>query len=136
MAAKLSSGEAVADDFLMANSQVELTRAELAGMLTAGEMRLVPPGPQLSAVWPRAWSLMEDAGKEAPVGDGTDVWWLATQCTAGGGGGGADGTSAEEQLAAAASVAPSSQLADEAHARRGLLDARAAAQPAKHRRHR
>ena len=33
-------------------TQVRFERAELAGMMAAGEMRALPPGEQLSALWP------------------------------------------------------------------------------------
>ena len=73
-------------------------------MLAAGEMRALPPGEQLSALWPRVWALADDDGSKAPPSDGTEVrwrassrclpwpltlsvapaqvWWLASQCGA------------------------------------------------------
>ena len=67
--------------------------AELAGLLGAGEMAVVPPR-TAAPLWPRVWSLAEQGGE---ISDGTHVWWLASQ-------GGA------EELAAPAP----SELADEA----------------------
>ena len=53
-------------------------------MLNAGEMSIVPPGASLNELWPRVWSLtdMEQAGSEDEPPDGTDVWYVATQCGA------------------------------------------------------
>jgi len=93
----LKTGRAAPDDFLFVGAAVQFGRTELEGMVAAGEVRCVPPGKQLSGVWPRAWSLTKDDGGDE-VGDGTEVWWLASQC------------GAEEQLAAVTS----SDLADEA----------------------
>ena len=62
-------------------------------MISAGEMRVVPPGEQLDALWPRVWALYEEDGE---ISDGTDIWWLASQC-------------GSETL----TVAPPSELADE-----------------------
>ena len=42
-------------------------------MLAAGEMRALPPGEQLSALWPRVWALADDDGSKAPPSDGTEV---------------------------------------------------------------
>ena len=75
----LEDGTATPSDFLLVSSTVEFSRAELAGMLTAGEMSVVPSGPKLIELWPRVWSLTEDDGE---VSDGTEVWWLASQCGA------------------------------------------------------
>ena len=47
-------------------------------MLAAGEMRALPPGEQLSALWPRVWALTDDDGSKSPPSDGTEVWWLAS----------------------------------------------------------
>ena len=97
LAAALQAGEVDASDLLLANGVVELKRAELAGMISAGEMCIVPAGAALSSLWPRVWSLTEDDGDD--VGDGTEVWWLASQLGRG-----------EE----AAAAPPPSELADEA----------------------
>ena len=51
-------------------------------MLAAGEMRALPSGEQLSALWPRVWALTDDDGSKSPPSDGTEVWWLASQCGA------------------------------------------------------
>ena len=78
-------------------------------MLTAGEMRLVPPGAPLQSLWPRLWALTadddganddDDAMRALELSDGTEVWWRATQC----------GAAEAGQLAASAP----SELADEA----------------------
>ena len=75
-AAKLQSGLAAPSDLLLVSGAVEFERAELAGMLSAGEARLVLPDSRPPTLWERAWSLTEDTGE---VGDGTEVWWLASQ---------------------------------------------------------
>ena len=75
-AAKLQSGLAAPSDLLLVSGAVEFERAELAGMLSAGEARLVLPDSRPPTQWERAWSLTEDTGE---VGDGTEVWWLASQ---------------------------------------------------------
>ena len=95
-AAALQSGAAEADDLLLVSGVVQFRRAELAAMLSAGEAQVVPPGPALASVWPRVWALTDDKADEE-VGDGTEVWWLASQCGA-------------EQP----SAPPPSELADEA----------------------
>ena len=71
---------ASASDFVLASGFVEFTRAELAGMHAAGEVRLVPPGEDLARLWPRVWSLMDEGDD---ISDGTDVCWIASQCGAG-----------------------------------------------------
>lgn len=93
---KLQTKQATVDDFLFVSGVVQFGRSEMAGMLAAGEMRLVPHGVQLSGLWPRVWSLTAD--DDAALSDGTEAWWLASQCGAG------------EQLAAAVP----SDLADQA----------------------
>jgi len=77
---KMQTQEASAEDFFLVLSVVQIGRAELAGMLAAGEMRKVPPGPHLSGLWERAWSLTQD--QDAEVSDGCELWWLASQCGA------------------------------------------------------
>ena len=47
-------------------------------MLAAGEMRALPPGEQLSALWPRVWALAAADGSKAPPSDGTEVRWRAS----------------------------------------------------------
>ena len=103
VAEQLRSGDAIASDFLLVSGSVEMTRAELAGMLSAGEMRSVRPGEALSKLWTRAWSLLEDEGD---VSDGSEVWWLASLC------GKADASDADDSEALA--VPAPSELADEA----------------------
>ncbi len=76
----------------------QFTRSELAAMLSASEMRVVPPGTALSALWPRVWELSGVGPGNEEISDGMELWWLASQCGA-------------EQLVAPA--APS-ELADEA----------------------
>jgi len=65
------------DDFLLVSAVVEFERTELAGMLAAGQVRVVPPTPQLPSLWPRVWSLTKD--DDTDLSDGTEVWWLASQ---------------------------------------------------------
>ena len=67
----------VAADFLLVSGTVEMTRAELSGMLSSGEMCRLSPRAYLKKVWSRAWSLLEVDGE---LSDGTEVWWLAMQC--------------------------------------------------------
>lgn len=82
VAALLKAEKATAADFLIVGGVVRFERAELAGMLAAGEMRALPPGEQLSALWPRVWALTDEGGSNSPPSDGTEVWWLASQCGA------------------------------------------------------
>ena len=89
----LEEERATASDLVLLSGVIELPRAEAAGMISAGEMRVVPPGEQLDALWPRVWALYEEDGE---ISDGTDIWWLASQC-------------GSETL----TVAPPSELADE-----------------------
>lgn len=56
-AAKLQSGLAAPSDLLLVSGAVEFERAELAGMLSAGEARLVLPDSRPPTLWERAWSL-------------------------------------------------------------------------------
>jgi len=51
---------AAANDFLLIKGVVQFGKPEIAGMLAAGEMRCIPPGKQLSKLWPRLWSLTDD----------------------------------------------------------------------------
>ena len=93
-ARKLQAGDAAASDFLLAGAAVHYGRAELAAALAAGQMRVVPAGERLSALWPRVWSLADtdadadggggaaDNESDGELRDGTDVWWLASQLAA------------------------------------------------------
>lgn len=96
--AALEAGRAEPAELMLVSGLVDFRPAELAAMLTAGEVRRVPPGEELDGLWPRAWALMEDGGTAEDLSDGTEVWWRASQC------------GAEGQLAGAAP----SELADEA----------------------
>ena len=89
------------------NLPPDASERELAGMLAAGEVRIVPESESLrSSLWPRVWALAEDSGD---VSDGTEAWWLASQGAA------AAGAGAEPSAAGSAVVAASaSELADEA----------------------
>lgn len=91
----LEAGEMQASELMVLSGIVEFGRAELAGMLTAGEASIVPPGAPLRELWPRVWALNDAEGDEPS--DGTDVWYIASQC-------------GSEQLAAPAPAG----LADEA----------------------
>ena len=86
---------AEASDLLLMSGCVDLQGPELAEMLAEGQMRVVPPGPPLSSLWPRVWALSNAEDEE--VSDGSEVWWLASQCGA-------------EEL----SAAPTYEIADEA----------------------
>ena len=97
----LKAGTLNASDVFVVSSVVQFSRAELSGMLAAGEARPVSAGPQLESLWPRVWGLMEANGLDA--GDGTGVWWLASQA-------GAEQPGSAQALAAL----PTSELADEA----------------------
>jgi len=77
-AAKLMAGDAMASDFLLVGGVVEFRRDELSSYLAAGEMRVLPPGDELAGVWPRVWSLTSEEGDG--ISDGTDLWWVASQC--------------------------------------------------------
>ena len=94
-AAMLLSGAVEASDLILVGGVVQFRPAELSAMLAAEHVRVVPPGAALSSLWPRVWALTDD--KPGRVSDGTEVWWLASQCGA-------------EQL----SAPPPSELADEA----------------------
>ena len=90
------AGRVGAPDLLLVGGVVQFGPGEVANMLAADEMRVVPPSEQLSNHWPRILALTEDReGKE--MSNSTDEWWRASQC-------GAEGLRA----------APASQLADEA----------------------
>ena len=81
--ALLLEGTANAEDLLCVSGVVHFERAELVGMLGAGEMRVVPPGEELAALWPRVWALTDDDGTtNDDLSDGTEVWWRASQCGA------------------------------------------------------
>jgi len=84
VAEAIQGGKAGAEDFMLVRGVVQFGRPELAGMLAAGEVRCIPPGEELSRLWPRLWSLTdggeEDGGGSGAVGDGTELWWLASRC--------------------------------------------------------
>jgi len=82
---KLQGEQATVSDFLLVRGVVQFGRPEIAGMLTAGEMRCLTPGTQLSGLWPRVWSLTDDKDGTT-ISDGTEIWWLASQCSSGTGG--------------------------------------------------
>ena len=48
-------------------------------MHEAGEVYTVPTGPKLDVVLPRVWGLMDGNTPDTDGGDGTEVWWLASQ---------------------------------------------------------
>jgi len=121
-AAKLQAGDAAASDFLLAGSSVHYGRAELAAALAAAQMRVVPAGERLRALWPRVWSLADadadgDGGSgedDGELRDGTDVWWLASQLAVAAEApqGAVELEAVEPQVLAA--TAPTTELADEA----------------------
>jgi len=78
---KCKTNQATAEDFFLVGGGVQFGRCEIAGMLAAGEVKCVTPGSHLSGLWPRVWSLMTDDGSS--ISDGTEVWWLTSQCGAG-----------------------------------------------------
>ena len=78
----LQEEEMEASDLLVVGGAVEFGRAELIGMLTAGEMSVVPSGGSLNELWPRVWSLTDLEGAEDEPSDGTDAWYIASQCGA------------------------------------------------------
>lgn len=96
---RLGTDDAKLSDFLLVRGVVQFDREELGAMVSRGEMMPLTPGEQLSKLWPRVWALTDD--KPPNVSDGTEIWWLATQCV------GDDGT---ETLSAPAT----SDLADDA----------------------
>jgi len=111
----IEKGMAQPNDFLLIKGVVQFGKPEIAGMLAAGEMRCIPPGKQLSKLWPRVWSLTDDAddgnsssrsSSSSSVSDGTELWWLASQC-------GGDESSGEEPTQQPVASVPS-DLADEA----------------------
>jgi len=80
VAEAIQTGTGTAKDFLLVRGVVQFGRPELAGMLAGGEMRCIPPGTELSDLWPRVWSLTDNGGDGSTVSDGTGLWWLASQC--------------------------------------------------------
>lgn len=115
VASALESGDLDASDLLLVSAIVQLSRPELAGMLSAGEALIVPAGASLTSLWPRVWALAEDDGD---VGDGTEVWWLASQGAraeiAAGCGADEASSSASDRPGSFTSTRTSSELADEA----------------------
>eukprot|EP00308_Calcidiscus_leptoporus_P000972 CAMPEP_0119379438 /NCGR_PEP_ID=MMETSP1334-20130426/52681_1 /TAXON_ID=127549 /ORGANISM="Calcidiscus leptoporus, Strain RCC1130" /LENGTH=522 /DNA_ID=CAMNT_0007398943 /DNA_START=143 /DNA_END=1708 /DNA_ORIENTATION=- len=77
LASKLQDGSAAASDLMIVSSVAEFKQGELAQMLTAGEMSVVPPGQPLRDLWPRVWSLMSADGDA--LSDGADIWYIASQ---------------------------------------------------------
>jgi len=83
---KIQAAQASASDFLLVRGVVQFGHSEITGMLSAGEMRCITPGERLSGLWPRVWALTDEENGTR-VSDGTEMWWLASQC---GGAGGAE----------------------------------------------
>lgn len=78
VARSLEAGKATASDFLLVRGVVRFSRSELAALSAAGELCRLRNGAELSALWPRVWAL-GDHHDDDDVGDGTAVWWLASQ---------------------------------------------------------
>ena len=47
-------------------------------------MRVLPTGDALHTLWPRVWALtgVDGVGGSSQPSDGTDVWFIASQCGA------------------------------------------------------
>ena len=113
VATMLQSKVVDVSQLLLVSHVVQFSPSELESMVSAGEMRLLPSGDRLTRLWPRVWALGEDCGD---VGDGTEVWWLASQGGGSSGGGLGGGAEQVEEAGAGAAVvaAPPCELADEA----------------------
>ena len=124
--ALLKAGTLKASDLLVVSAVVHFSRNELSDMVANGEALVVNSdktaavgqvaGPQQlqESLWPRVWGLMEttSADNNAPPGDGTEVWWLASQRAAASQV--AMGTAEQPPGSMALAALPSSELADEA----------------------